>query len=540
MLRNFRRHFTGRFPLIAAFVAAGSLLTIVPAIADDSDNDRDNGNSAQERFQKDRASVIGEILRLAGARHDRAAERASTQSTPAIIPKDELDLDQSGLLETYNPSGPTVTKKNAFFQDLGTNGRTCFTCHQPDQAWSVTPDNIKLRFLLSGGQDPIFRPVDGAVCTTADTSTLSARKQAYSLLLNQGLIRIPLAVPASLQFTIAVTTDPYGCNANAATGLTSATTGTVSAYRRPLPSTNLGFLSAVMNDGREGGLVAPTPAAGQPTLVQDLSQQAIDATLGHAQAATAPTAAQVADMVTFEMGLTTAQVFDIHAFALNAAGATGGAVALSQQPFYIGINDSAGKDPTGAAFNNVMFTLYNPWAGLTGNIIANARAAVARGETLFNTRSFNVTGVAGFNDVKHAPVAVATCSNCHDTPNVGNHSVMTFNDIGVNNPAIATAAGLNVANLPVYTVTCSVATFFNPANTPRQVTDIGRATISGNCIDIGKIKAPTLRGLAGRAPYFHNGGAAQLIDVVNFYNTRFAIGFTDQEKADLVAFLQTL
>ena len=49
-----------------------------------------------------------------------------------------------------------------------------------------------------------------------------------------------------------------------------------------------------------------------------------------------------------------------------------------------------------------------------------------------------------------------------------------------------------------------------------------------------------LRGLAARAPYFHNGSAQSLLDVVNFYDTRFHIGFTAQEKSDLVAFLGSL
>jgi len=71
-------------------------------------------------------------------------------------------------------------------------------------------------------------------------------------------------------------------------------------------------------------------------------------------------------------------------------------------------------------------------------------------------------------------------------------------------------------------------------------TDPGVATITGLCFDIGKLKVPVLRGLASRAPYFHNGSAKGLLDVVNFYNTRFTIGFTDQQKADLVNFLNTL
>jgi cytochrome c peroxidase len=53
-------------------------------------------------------------------------------------------------------------------------------------------------------------------------------------------------------------------------------------------------------------------------------------------------------------------------------------------------------------------------------------------------------------------------------------------------------------------------------------------------------QGPVLRGLAGRAPNFHNGSAATLLDVVNFYDKRFGIRFTDTQKADLVAFLQTL
>ena len=80
---------------------------------------------------------------------------------------------------------------------------------------------------------------------------------------------------------------------------------------------------------------------------------------------------------------------------------------------------------------------------------------------------------------------------------------------------------------------------FHPANTPFQVTDLGRA-LSGKCADLGKTKGPVLRGLAGRAPYFHNGSAGSLLDAVNFYDQRFSIGFTDQEKSDLVAFLNTL
>jgi cytochrome c peroxidase len=64
--------------------------------------------------------------------------------------------------------------------------------------------------------------------------------------------------------------------------------------------------------------------------------------------------------------------------------------------------------------------------------------------------------------------------------------------------------------------------------------------ITGKCADIGKVKGPILRGLAARAPYFHNGSAGTLMDVVNFYDERFGIGFTSDEKQDLVNFLNAL
>lgn len=58
--------------------------------------------------------------------------------------------------------------------------------------------------------------------------------------------------------------------------------------------------------------------------------------------------------------------------------------------------------------------------------------------------------------------------------------------------------------------------------------------------DINRIKGPILRGLAARAPFFHNGAAANMSQVVDFYNQRFQMNLTDQQKAQLVAFLKTL
>jgi cytochrome c peroxidase len=165
---------------------------------------------------------------------------------------------------------------------------------------------------------------------------------------------------------------------------------------------------------------------------------------------------------------------------------------------------------------------------------------VARGQALFNSRQFTISGVAGLNGatfsngVTGPQTIVSTCGICHDTPNVGSHSVAAPLNIGVADPP----GGNNVLDtiyLPVLRI-CQ-----KPALTTCMVTtDAGRALITGNYADVGKFKGPILRGLAARAPYFHNGSAETLMDVVNFYDSRFHIGFTPQEKDDLVAFLSTL
>ena len=77
-------------------------------------------------------------------------------------------------------------------------------------------------------------------------------------------------------------------------------------------------------------------------------------------------------------------------------------------------------------------------------------------------------------------------------------------------------------------------------STDRPVARHCSAEETGKWADIGKFKGPILRGLAARAPYFHNGMAATLQAVVEFYDSRFQLGLTDREKADLVAFLQSL
>jgi len=268
----------------------------------------------------------------------------------------------------------------------------------------------------------------------------------------------------------------------------------------------------------------------QQILLADLAQQAVDATTGHAQGAL-PTPAQVQDIVTFETSLRTAQAYDFGAGSLNSAGVSGGPVALAAQPFFIGMNDSFppsfGFNPSGAPFNPNIFNLFSAWS----NSQSPRRASIARGEAVFNGKPITISGVAGINDVPGLPASfIGSCGTCHDTPNAGNHSVSAPLNIGVaevNSP-------LDISYLPVFTLV-NIAT-----NQTVQTTDPGRALITGKWADIGKLKGPVLRSLASRAPYFHNGSAQTLADVVTFYEKRFNVVFTAQEQADLIAFLNAL
>ena len=431
--------------------------------------------------------------------------------------------DPTGKVRTASTSGEAEVN-NAFFQSLGTNGRSCVTCHQASDAWTVTPEHIRARFDASDGTDPIFRTVDGANCPSADVSTLSARRKSYSMLLNKGLIRVSIGVPATAEFAVTGIDDPHNCAETTPAGL--------ALFRRPLPSSNLPFLTTVMWDGRES-------FKGQ-TLNFNLSDQAVGATLGHAQASHAPTSQQVAEIVNFELSNFTAQIRDDRAGELNADGAQGGPNSLSLQPFSVGINDPLGGTPPGVDFNPVAMTVFSKWASLKDDGRNSARAAVARGEALFNTFPIPISGVSGLNDLPGVPASfTGSCTTCHNTPNVGNHSVPLAINIGVTEYPPVPA--LDITGLPVYTIQCAAGKQTPIGHDSHiQTTDPARALITGKCADIGKTKGPILRGLAARAPYFHNGSAATLRDVIDFYEQRFQLSFTEEQKNDLEAFLRSL
>jgi cytochrome c peroxidase len=421
-----------------------------------------------------------------------------------------------GMTATISTEG-SIDLTNEFFQDLGTNGRRCVSCHLPTAGWSVSPAQVQKIFDATDGgvRDDgfglaaMFRLNDGANSPHADVSTLEARRAAYSMLLTKGLIRVGLPVPPNAEFEVVEIDDPYGY----------ATPDDLSLFRRPLPTTNLKFLSAVMWDGRE--------TLGENSIHFDLSVQSSNATTGHAEGHEL-SALQRESIVTFEMSLHTAATFDRDAKDLTVWNAKGGPQAICDQEFYIGINDLFGDSRTGAPFDPNVFDLYSTWTNAPSK---DPRRAVARGQALFNTRRLDIRDVSGVNDEAmfgHPRVIAGTCSTCHDSPNAGNHSTILPVDIGLVDESQRTP------DMPLYTLRNKTT------GEIKRVTDPGRAMISGKWKDIGRFKGPVLRGLAARPPYFHNGSAVDLAAVVDFYDERFDMKLTRQEKADLVAFLRTL
>ena len=446
-----------------------------------------------------------------------------------------LSPNASGRLGTVSTAG-TIDQGNAFFRSFGTNGRSCGSCHFQANAFGLSAEAARAVFAATGGTDPLFAPVDGANCPSVTAADGAA---GHSLLLNQGLIRVGLTVPAGAEYTLTAVHDPYGCALR-------GSPAEASVYRRVLPTTNLRFLSAVMWDGRE----TVQPLTDRNTLTSSLRagllHQAMDATLGHAQAARSPTPAQLNAIVDFELALFTAQQTDNVAGVLQAEKGTGGPTALATVSYFPGINDPLGDNPTGAAFDPSASTLFKSWKDLANSgRYAEPRKALARGEAIFNTHPLTISGVTGLNDALGVASINGTCTTCHDTPNVGNHSRPLPLDIGVSHvaghesdPQVLAALGqLSMPDLPVFQVACQTGPL---AGVVKYTSDPGRALISGKCADIGRLKGPILRGLAARAPFFHNGAAATLTEVVEFYNLRFRMGLTDREKSELEAFLRSL
>lgn len=396
---------------------------------------------------------------------------ATSSTLEDSIPNNRLFRNAGGKAATFSTQG-SVNLAGEYFQAQGTNGRSCGSCHIPEEAWSINPGTLQHLFDESQGLHPVFNRLD-ANNPNLDESTAEARLVKYSMLLTRGVFRRGGAPRPNSQWELISVEDPHGF----------ASLTQLVHWRRAMPTINFALGSATVNwDG--GNSIGIDQHAG-------LVNQASRNVTGGQQGQPAPPEV-IADIVSFEESLWTAQLIVPGVGRLDADGALGGPEALSRMSKVKG-----------------RFDLFDAWAG----DVNPRRAQIARGQELFNN-----TNAGG-----------RSCSGCHNSANNGTNFDNLLFDVRTASEEARTL------DLPLYT-------FRNRANPEltRKLTDAGRGQVTGLWDDLGRFKTPTLRALAARAPYFHNGIAPTIESVVRHYEVHLGFIFTDQERADLVAFLNAL
>lgn len=458
-----------------------------------------------------------------------------------VFPASASYDNENGKLTTISPLGPMTTRGHPFFTALGNNGRACVTCHQPADGMSLSVASVRQRWAALGPKDPLFAAVDGANCPDLP----QAEQASHSLLLSRGLFRIALPWPPrgadgkaiAPEFDIEVVRDPTGCNGSAQYGLHGAARA-VSVYRRPRPVANLKYITAVgfSFDPKSGLPLLRDPDSGEfvsEALMADsrlltLPAQAADAMRTHLQMQGNPNPEQLRRIVAFESQLASAQSHDAWGGSLDEGGARGGPAAIA-----------AGRAGVLQSTSNPIWNEFFAWKkDPPGSPEQQAyRASVARGAELFSKRMFLVRGSAGINSMGFGDPVRNSCAMCHNMQGAGIDVAPGRIDIGTANEPHAKPA----PELPLFRLTCRDGARPHPFLGKVVYTqDPGYALTTGRCEDIGKIMTQSMRGLSGRAPYFSNGSAADLRELVQIYDRRYNIHFSEQEIADLVNLMKAL
>jgi hypothetical protein len=474
------------------------------------------------------AAIAVLALVLLGA--DKAPPRWWAPGDGRVFPASLDYANAYGALGVALTGGPMPTHGHAFFTPQGPDGRACVTCHQPADAMSLSAETARERWTATDGRDPLFAAYDGSNCPTLPQS----ERASHSLLLDHGLIRIERRWPVKdTDFTIQVVRDPTGCNS----GRYGLDAGKISVYRRPRPVANMKYLLAMgfAYDPKAGMPLPLDPETQQPVsgnLMADaraltLKAQMADAAATHLRMTRALSPTQIAQIADFEMRVFTAQRRSPYGMT-DADGAQGGPDML--------VNSPAGR-LNGAAYP--VWAEYRAWEKDNPALSPEERAfrlSVARGAKSFRERTFLISDSAGIN----APVGFGNpvrngCSFCHNMTQMGNDVAPGQVDLGTTTLPFADPA----PHLPLFRVTCTGKPHRFYGRTI-MTHDPGFALTTGKCADVGKITLQSNRGLSGRAPYFSNGSAKDLRGIIDYYDRRYSIHYSEQEKQDLVNLMSVL
>ena len=476
---------------------------------------------------------------LAVSAQDARTRGWITPGSDVTLPRESTFEDPTGRLTVLNSGGPVATKGHPFFERVGSNGRACVTCHQPANSMSVSGEAIRERWRVTAGKDPIFAAIDGS----NNPSLPQELEASHSLLLNRGLFRVGLPWPPARnqnpEFGIEVVSDPTGVNRDPQWGFQS-TAPSISVFRRPRMAANLKYVlepDSTPFNVKLGVLLDKDPETGAPVsmnLMADaraatLKIQAEDAYRNHLEGKKGLTAEELARIVAFESQVYAAQTWDSGAKDLvesGEPGALGPGNLLREQA---GILNSPAKP---------VFLSFDGWKK-----DSEFRKSVARGNDIFLNRQFWVRNVGHINSIGLGNPAKRSCAVCHNAVMSGMDRAPGWVDLGTTNYPTWTEPGVasDKGELPVFKLTCRADAKAHPfLGRVIYTTDPGRGLITGKCADIGAITMGQFRGLAARAPYFVNGSAKTLMELVDYYDRRFDIRLTGQEKQDLVNFLGVL
>jgi len=461
-----------------------------------------------------------------------------------VFPQRVSYPDATGTVTVTHLGGPVDTRGHPFFTVLGRNGRACITCHQPADGMSVSVDTIQARWRATAGKDPLFASVDGSNCPSLPQGAASS----HSLLLERGVFRIARPWPPRTpdggaitpQFTIEVLRDPTGCNLDPIYGLKSARP-MVSVFRRPRPVGNLKYVTSYgyLFEPKNGLPLPIDPTTGlrySGNLLADqrartLEEQARDALASHLQREGPLSASAMQRLIDFESKIYVAQSADRIGGSLTASGAQGGPDALA-----------AAKPAVLKGPGHLQWAEFDSWMQAPGDAGSTEaerafRASVARGVKLFRDRTFLISDSAGLNSMNFGNPTRDSCNFCHNMTRTGMDVAPGQVDLGTTNEPFADPA----PDLPLFKLTCAPG--FPPQpflGTVVYTHDPGFALTTGKCADIGKITIQDMRGLAARAPYFSNGSARTLRGVIDYYDRRYSIGLSEQDKEDLTNLMSVL
>jgi hypothetical protein len=500
-------------------------------------------------------SVVARSSQVAG---ENESYDASYEASQWWSPGDAHTL---GAAEFDNPfgkvgvvyDGTLNTRGHPFFEPLSENGRACVTCHQPADGMGLSLRSIKERWETTGGKDPLFAAVDGSNCPNLPQGD----PKSHSLLLERGLFLVALPWPPrnldgtliEPEFTIEVVADPTGCNTHPVYGLNSPTPK-ISVYRRPRMAANLSFVTAPpfqQFNIKDGMPMRKDPDAGQRSSMQlmadsrhlNLQRQAMEAGANHLERKQQFSMHELEQIVDFEMRIYAAQSRDRLAGDFAAPGMP---EALGPQAMLRHAPKSGASTENGFSYQQRLFFDFSDWAKRVGygpdaKAEDEFRASVARGYDVFFLKSFLLTDAVGVNDVGLGNPYRTTCGFCHNTVLTGQDRVPSFMDIGTAN----LPAAEKMPDLPVFKLECKASALPHPYLGRTIFThDPGRALVTGRCSEIGSLTMQQMRGMAAREPFFSNGSAATIRALIDFYDRRFSIGYTEQEKRDLENFLRVL